>query len=72
MTPTPGQPKVTNVRISQTTEVVNGKPIPVYLYTFNVDSHGPFTITIPKDGFDAAKAKQMLADTAMRLHQSLP
>lgn len=60
------QPQVINITEDSMTDPVKGF-IPAIRLTFKVGTHGPFTLKLPKDGYDATVAKQEMIKFAQQI-----
>ena len=65
-------PKISNLKVTERTSIVNGKSVTEMIYQFSVDDHGPFTLNFDKATFDPVKAKTALNDFAQKLAASFP
>lgn len=61
------QPKITSIKEAVLADPGTQKAVPHMVVTFTVGTHGPFTETFPKAGFDPNTVNQKVADFAQKL-----
>jgi hypothetical protein len=62
--------KPTVTRIQQVTNFSpTGQPLVSYVVTFNTGDHGPFTVTIPQEDFNAVEVLKRVDELAATVYQ---
>lgn len=62
------KPKVTVIR-EQNTFNTAGTLQKSYIVSFDVGTHGPFTVTVPGDQFNAANVQKRMQEVADQINQ---